>query len=127
MYLLDTNVFLRSLYEPKLLSETARTLLTSSSVGISFSVISIWEAGIKHAKHPMTFKVDPLDLLWAAEALGYFEIAVLSRHCVAAAKLPTHHRDPFDRMLVAQARDEHLTLLTTDAALAKYGPFVRLV
>ena len=76
MYLLDTKVLLRSVFEAHLLSDAAKSVFREAETTFAFSTASVWEIGIKHEKHPTRFSVDPLNLLWAAQALGYFEVVV---------------------------------------------------
>ncbi len=82
-----------------------------------FSAASIWEIAIKRAQG----KLDaPSDLLDTMEQRGFLELPVLSRHAVVAGALPPHHRDPFDRMIVAQAQSEGLTIVSNDTRVAAY-------
>jgi PIN domain nuclease of toxin-antitoxin system len=91
---------------------------------VIFSVASIWEISIKVAKGNLTVRGD---LEQHLEATAFQGLPVTMPHAMAAAKLPRHHGDPFDRMLVAQASIESLTLLTADAEQAKYGISVMLL
>jgi PIN domain nuclease of toxin-antitoxin system len=120
-YLLDTSVFLWSLGAEHKLSRKARDLLSSSAAELYLSAASSWEIAIKFAlgtlalpKPPSQFVPNAIGLL----ALRSLDVTHL--HSLAAGELPSHHRDPFDRMLIAQARLENLVLLTSDRTFLKY-------
>jgi PIN domain nuclease of toxin-antitoxin system len=85
---------------------------------VRFSAASIWELGIKQAKRKLTL---PTGFLEALIADGFVEIPVSSQHAVLAGALPPHHADPFDRMIVAQAQCEGLTIVTRDTRFEAYG------
>jgi PIN domain nuclease of toxin-antitoxin system len=82
------------------------------------SSVSVWEAAIKRALGKL--RADPADLRAELDLAGFGQLPVTWEHGLAAGALPRHHRDPFDRMLIAQAQLEGLTLVTTDQALAAY-------
>jgi len=90
-----------------------------------FSLVSIWETSIKFALGRSDFLVEPRLLRRGLMEFGFRELPIMSEHVIAVSKLPHIHRDPFDRLLVAQAEVEGLTLMTTDKTLSKYGPHVR--
>jgi len=119
--LADTHALLWWLADDPRLSPHARGVIASGEVPVHFSAASVWEAEIKAAAGKL---VAPRDLLEALEADGFLELRVCSRHAREAARLPLLHRDPFDRMIVAQARLEGLTVLTGDAKIAEYGATV---
>jgi PIN domain nuclease of toxin-antitoxin system len=125
--LLDTHLLLWAAAEPQRLSAKARALLLDSANQLVFSSASVWEIGIKSGLERMDFKVDPRRLWRMLLISGYRELPVSSEHAVAVLDLPPLHKDPFDRILVAQARVEGLTLLTADKVVAKYGDGVRRV
>ena len=125
--LLDTHLLLWAASEPMRLSAKARTLLLDPANQLLFSAASLWEISIKNGLDRADFKVDPRRLWRLLLVNGYREIPVTSEHTVAVNALPTMHKDPFDRILVAQARVEGLLLLTADKAVAKYGGGVRKV
>lgn len=125
--LLDTHLLLWAAAEPRRLSAKARALLLDSANQLFFSSASVWEVGIKSGLERADFKVDPRRLWRMLLISGYRELPVSSEHAVAVLDLPSLHKDPFDRILVAQARVEGLTLLTTDKVVAKYGDGVRRV
>ncbi len=91
------------------------------------SAVSFWEIAIKATLRRKGFRVDTAALIHAADAAGLKHLPFGAAHAVYVAKLPRHHPDPFDRALIAQALLEPLTLLTHDAALARYGSAVRVV
>lgn len=92
---------------------------------VFFSVAAIWEVSIKAALNKPSFPADPSVLRRGLLRIGLIELKIASEHVIAVSKLPHHHRDPFDRLLVAQARVEGLTLMTTDKKLTQYGPHVK--
>ena len=123
--LLDTHLLLWAASEPKRLSAKARTLLLDPANHLVFSSASLWEISIKNGLERSDFNVDPRRLWRMLLVNGYRELPVTSEHAVAVNELPPLHKDPFDRILVAQARVEGLLLLTVDKAVAKYGDAVR--
>ncbi|HQS99306.1 MAG: twitching motility protein PilT [Hydrogenophilales bacterium 16-64-46] len=125
--LLDTHLLLWAASEPKRLSARARALLLDPVNHLVFSAASLWEISIKNGLDRADFHVDPRRLWRMLLVSGYRELPVTSEHTVAVNELPSLHRDPFDRILVAQARVEGLTLLTVDKVVAKYGDGVRKV
>lgn len=125
--MLDTHLLLWSAGQPERLSEKARALLLDPESGLIFSAASIWEIAIKNALGREDFRVDPRRLWRMLLAHGYKELSIDAEHAVAAGKLPPLHKDPFDRILVAQAKIEAIPLLTADARVADYGKSVRLV
>lgn len=125
--LLDTHLLLWAASEPKRLSAKARTLLLDPANHLVFSSASLWEVSIKNRLERSDFNVDPRRLWRMLLVNGYRELPVTSEHTVAVNELPPLHKDPFDRILIAQARVEGLLLLTVDKAVAKYGEGVRKV
>jgi PIN domain nuclease of toxin-antitoxin system len=85
---------------------------------VAVSAASIWEIEIKLASGKLRIDVELLD---EVIRLGYSVLTILAQHCVAAARLPIHHRDPFDRLLIAQAQLEGLTIVTRDPRFAPYS------
>lgn len=122
--LLDTQIYLWFLADSKRLSKKARQDIAHADE-VTVSAASIWEASIKAALGKL--EVDSTALAEGIQASGFVELPIRAFHGVAAATLPDHHRDPFDRMLLAQAMTEPMHLLTTDAVLARYSPLVRVV
>ena len=123
--LADTHVLLWWLADDSRLSRRARDLMAKGSNEISVSVISLWEIALKTSKGKSDVSLS--DVQDAIEDNGFPVISVLPRHVDAYARLPLHHRDPFDRMLLAQAASESLRLLTQDAVLSSYGDIVEFV
>jgi PIN domain nuclease of toxin-antitoxin system len=127
MFLLDTHLVLWAALEPARLSAKALRLLRARDNELAFSVATLWEVAIKTSLGRPEFQVDPKQLQSALLGEGFVEVAILPEHVIRVARLPWIHRDPFDRMLVAQAAVEKHTLLTSDRLLAGYGKFVRVV
>ena len=125
--LLDTHLLLWAAGEPDRLSAKARALLLDPANQLMFSAASLWEVTIKNRLDRPDFKVDSRRLWRMLLVSGYRELPVTGEHTVAVNDLPQLHKDPFDRILVAQARVESLLLLTVDKAVAKYGEGVRKV
>lgn len=119
--LLDTHVLLWIAGEPERLYESARTLVTTPENSLFFSAASIWEIVIKLGLGRDDFKVDPNRLKRMLVVHGYTELSVTAEHALRIPSLPPLHKDPFDRLLLAQARSEGMLLLTGDASLAQYG------
>jgi len=125
--LLDTRLLLWAAGEPQRLSAKARALLLDSANQLVFSSASLWEITIKNGLERSDFNADPRRLWRMLLVNGYRELPVTSEHTVALIDLPPLHKDPFDRILIAQARVEGLTLLTADKAVAKYGDGVKKI
>jgi len=118
--LLDTHILLWAAGMPERLTESARALLETQENQLWFSAVSLWEIAIKSGLNRSDFRVDPRLLRRALQDNGYHELAVTSRHAVEIDLLPPVHKDPFDRMLIAQSLVEGLTLLTADDLLIQY-------
>jgi PIN domain nuclease of toxin-antitoxin system len=127
MFLLDTHLVLWAALEPARLSAKALRLLRARDNELAFSDATLWEVATKTSLRRPDFQVDPKQLQSALLGEGFVEVAILPEHVIRIARLPWIHRDPFDRMLVAQAAVEKHTLLTSDRLLAGYGKFVRVV
>jgi PIN domain nuclease of toxin-antitoxin system len=125
--LLDTHLVVWAFDDPSKLSRAAVTLLADERNELVFSALSIWEVAIKSALQKKDFKVDVRALRRGLLDNGYIELAVKSEHAVAVYGLPLIHKDPFDRLLIAQALVEGITLLTVDAKVAKYPGPIRKV
>ncbi len=123
----DTQLLLWAAMFPERLSAAARTFIEDPSNVLVFSAASIWEIAIKSAQRRDDFRVDPRLLHRGLLDNGYVELPVTSQHAVHVADLPPIHKDPFDRLLLAQATSEGILLLTTDAQLARYPGPVRMV
>jgi PIN domain nuclease of toxin-antitoxin system len=124
--LLDTHVLLWAANQDKRLTKNCRKLLEDSENELFFSAASIWEVAIKSQLKRDDFQVDPRMLRRGLIDNGYSEIAVTSEHAANVDLLPDIHRDPFDRILVAQSIAEGLLLLTADSQIARYPTSVRL-
>lgn len=124
--LLDTHVVLWAAYAPDQLTPDLRTELADERNSLLFSAASIWEVAIKAATGRSGFTADARVLRRALIENGYAELPITGAHAAAVADLPPRHRDPFDRLLVAQSRVEGVQLLTVDQQVAGYGPPVRL-
>lgn len=125
--LVDTQLLLWAAYAPDRLSDKAQTLLGADDTQPVFSAASIWEVAIKAALGRADFDIDPRVLRRGLLDNGYRELEISSAHAAAVADLPDIHRDPFDRMLVAQSHVEGFVLLTNDVKVAQYGSPVVLV
>jgi PIN domain nuclease of toxin-antitoxin system len=102
---------------PERLREATRSAISDPAIVVVVSAASVWEAALEIANGKLTI---PMDLADSAERSGFDRLDITIEHGLAAGALPRHHRNPFDRMLVAQAQLEGLTLVTTDRALAAY-------
>lgn len=125
--LLDTHVLLWASASSTRLPRGARELLEDGGNDVYYSAASIWEIAIKAALGRVDFRVDLATLLPTLPDQGLIELSVTAQHAAAVAKLPLIHRDPFDRLLIAQSIAEPLTLLTNDATLGRYASNVRVV
>ncbi|HLH06496.1 MAG TPA: type II toxin-antitoxin system VapC family toxin [Terriglobales bacterium] len=125
--LLDTHILLWAANEPKSLSKTARSLIENPEHELLFSAASIWEIKIKESLGREDFRVDVRILRRGLLDNGYSELPITSEHAVNLDCLPPSHKDPFDRILVAQAIVEGITLVTSDRALAGYPGPIRKV
>jgi PIN domain nuclease of toxin-antitoxin system len=122
--LLDTHILIWALITPKRLAPKTRAMLEDRENDVLFSAASVWEMAIKAALGRADFKVSPDVMVEAAVDSGFRELAVRSPVALLAARLPPHHRDPFDRMLVAHAMNESAMLYTADRQLAAYSELV---
>jgi PIN domain nuclease of toxin-antitoxin system len=125
--LLDTHLVLWASSRLDLLPRGVAELLGDPSNTLHFSVVSIWEVAIKHALKRADFSNDPTRLRGELLANGYSELPITGPQAAAVARLPLIHRDPFDRLLLAQAIAEGITLLTVDPAIGRYDAPVWLV
>lgn len=116
----DTHLLLWSAEGSARLSAEARSIIISPSNQVFFSTVSIWEMAIKHASGKAGFSANPAIVRAELINAGFSELIINSAHVIAVGKLPFLHKDPFDRLLVAQAEVEGLTLLTADRFLARY-------
>ncbi len=125
--LLDTHLLVWSAWTPRKISTAARSLINSSENELFFSAANLWEIAIKQGLGRGDFQVDPRLLRRGLLDNGYNELSVSSDHAIAIRTLPNFHKDPFDRILIAQAIVEGLTLLTADVTVARYpGPIRKI-
>ena len=123
----DTQLLIWLADEAAGLSAAARALVDDADNCVVFSVASLWEVAIKFALGRAEFDVDPRVLRRGLLDNGYSELAVTAHHALATVTLPPIHKDPFDRLLIAQATVEGITLLTADATILRYpGPIQRV-
>jgi PIN domain nuclease of toxin-antitoxin system len=125
--LVDTHLLLWAASAPDKLPAAARDLIDDSENSLLFSVASIWEIAIKRGLGRDDFKVDPRLLRRGLLDNGYEELAITSEHAVSVDSLPPIHRDPFDRLLIAQATVEGIILLTADEHVGDYPGPIRKV
>jgi PIN domain nuclease of toxin-antitoxin system len=125
--LLDTHLLLWAAGDPNRLSREARRLVDNPDNELLFSVASLWEVAMKRGLGRDDFKLDARVLRRGLLDNGYSELPIISEHVVAIDSLPSIHKDPFDRVLVAQATVEGITLLTTDSVVSKYPGPIRIV
>ena len=125
--LLDTHLLLWAAGQPERLSPAARKQISDPNNELLFSAASIWEISIKKSLGRSDFRVEPRLLRRGLLDNGYAELPITSQHAVNIESLEPIHRDPFDRMLISQALVEGVTLLTTDAQVARYKGPVRKV
>jgi PIN domain nuclease of toxin-antitoxin system len=125
--LLDTHLLIWTAGNPRKLSGTARALIENRANEIAFSAVSIWEIAIKYALEKPDFNIDPHLVRRGCLDNGMTELSMTSDHAVIVATLPLIHKDPFDRLLVAQAIAEGIELMTVDETIARYRGPVRLV
>jgi PIN domain nuclease of toxin-antitoxin system len=126
-FLVDTQIALWALFDDPRLSRTARELLNSTENEFLFSVSSIWEIAIKRGLKKPGFVHDPRIIRRYLIDNGYGELAIRSDQVVEVDSLPPIHEDPFDRLLIAQAMVEGITLLTADPLIAQYPGPIRKV
>ena len=122
--LLDTHILLWWLANDPLLPKKALRLIADDSSAVFVSSATAWEIAIKKTAGKLTA---PANLEAALEASRFEPLPIAMRHALLAGRLPRHHADPFDRMLVAQAQLEGMILVTHDRRLSVYGHFVQVV
>ena len=121
--LLDSHIFIWAKAASKKLKDAARAAIEDPGNEVSISVASAWELWVKHAKVPITPILDggPSAFMAAARQSKITLLEISLDHAARAATLPMHHRDPFDRLLIAQAMHEDMTLVTNDAVFDRYA------
>lgn len=125
--LLDTHVLLWAVGMSARLSTATRQMLETPDNEVYYSAANLWEIAIKSRLRRTDFQVAPEPLLAALPAMDFTELPITARHAAAVARLPSLHRDPFDRLLIAQSQVEPMILLTNDELLVQYGASVRLI
>jgi PIN domain nuclease of toxin-antitoxin system len=128
--LLDTHVALWSVGDHERLGTGTQRLLQDRESEVFVSVVVLWEIAIKYALpkgRPDDMPLSAEEALFEFQEAGFQMLDVTPAHALAIATLPLLHRDPFDRMLIAQARAEPMRLLTADRAVAAYGPNIELI
>jgi len=125
--LLDTQLLLWAAAQPQRLSTRAKREISNPDNELLFSAASLWEIAIKTSLGRDDFRVEPRVFRRALLDNGYIELPITSEHAVSVDTLPHLHKDPFDRLLLAQALVEGITLLTADSQLARYRGPVRKV
>ena len=123
-YLLDTHIVIWAMVGSAKLSSVARDILESTDSQLYVSSVSIWEIAIKHALRPTEMPVNASQMIRFCRESGIMELPVHFRHSQRVATLPLYHNDPFDRMLVAQAMEDGMRLLSHDQKLPPYGDVV---
>jgi len=126
-FLLDTQIMIWTAIGDPRLKPAARAIVNDRANELLFSVSSIWEIAIKSALRRRDFVYDPREIRRQFMANGYQELPILGHHVVFVDSLPRIHKDPFDRILIAQAMVEGITLLTADPVIAKYPGPIRKV
>ena len=125
--LLDTHLLLWAAHDPKRLTKAARALIENSENELFFSAASLWEITIKQGFGRQDFRVDARLLRRGLLDNGYTELSITSEHAINTGQLAYTHKDPFNRILLAQATVEGITLLTNDRRLARYPGPIRKV
>lgn len=124
--LLDSHLLLWAAADARRLSADARDAIEDEENDVYFSAASMWEIAIKGALGRRDFRIDLSLLRQTLPERGFHELPVTADHAVAVSDLPPIHRDPFDRLLVAQSIVEPMVLMTNDVLLRKYGPTIRV-
>ncbi len=124
--ILDTQLLMWWLYRPERVPAQIADVIGDRANLVLFSAVSIWEIAIKRALGRPDFIIEPTDAISDAVETGFVELPVTAAAAARVSKLPLVHRDPFDRLLVAQAMHEPARLLTSDRGLAQYSPLVQL-
>jgi PIN domain nuclease of toxin-antitoxin system len=126
-FLFDTHVAIWTLFNDPRLSQAAREIVSNPGNEFVFSVCNIWEIAIKRGLNAPDFRHNPREIRQFLLRHGCEELPIHSRHVVEVDSLPLIHKDPFDRLLIAQAVVEGITLLTADDKIAKYSGPIRKV
>ncbi|GAC1390165.1 MAG: type II toxin-antitoxin system VapC family toxin [Vulcanimicrobiaceae bacterium] len=120
-YLIDPHVFLWAAAASTRLPMAVAQILMATDNEILLSAAAAWEISIKYGLKKLPLPLDPATYVPSrTRALGFLELPIEQRHALAVAALPTHHSDPFDRIMIAQAQLEGLTFITADPRILKY-------
>lgn len=125
--LIDTHVLVWALLSPEKIPPRFRAQIEDPASRVLFSSVSVWELAIKLRLGKLQLDVELEDLVEAAELTGFEELSLTGQHALKVRNLPFHHRDPFDRALIAQASHEPARLLTADTTFAKYSDLVEII
>jgi PIN domain nuclease of toxin-antitoxin system len=126
-WLLDTHVLIWALADPERLDPATRNVVRDPTQEVLFSAASIWEIAIKAGRGRVDFALDADEIALEARRVGFDELPVRARAAARVASLAPYHRDPFDRLLIAQAIDSTARLLTADRQLPGYSDLVTLI
>ena len=122
--ILDTQLMIWMAFSPEQLPSTLIPDLEDRQQRFLVSVVSLWEVAIKRSLNRPDFQFDAAALRQQLQREGFEELPIRAEHCLAVQHLPWHHRDPFDRLLIAQAQQEQIQLLSCDQSLSQYGASV---
>ena len=122
--LLDTQLLIWMAFAPEQLPSTLLPDLEDRQQRFVVSVVSLWEVAIKRSLNRPDFHFDAAELRQQLQREGFDELPIRAEHCLAVQHLPWHHKDPFDRLLIAQAQQEQIQLLSCDQSLSQYGASV---
>lgn len=126
-YLLDTHVLLWAIQNHPKLSKKAKDIILNPDNELWFSTASIWEIAIKYSAQKPNGFIDPTYFYQILKRNQYKELPIYSNHATAVKSLPFFHKDPFDRMLIAQSHCENLMLMTVDEKIAQYDGQIIMV
>jgi PIN domain nuclease of toxin-antitoxin system len=125
--LLDTHIALWAITDSPKLSAQAHEYILAPDATIHVSAVSVWEIAIKHSLQRQTMPLSGQEALNYFQQAGYRLLTITPGHCITVETLPKHHADPFDRLLVAQALSEPMSLVTHDNTVATYNETIILV
>ena len=125
--LLDTQLLIWMAFAPEQLPSKLIPDLEDRQQHFFVSVVSLWEVAIKRSLNRPFFQFDAAELRQQLQREGFEELPIRAEHCLAVQNLPWHHKDPFDRLLIAQAQQEQIQLLSCDQSLSQYGACVTLL
>lgn len=126
-YLLDTHLLLWAAFEPDRLSHEAITIISNEDNSLFFSAANLWEISIKSSLGRDDFNIDVQYFRIALIDHGYHELPITGIHINSLANMPYHHKDPFDRILIAQSQSEGYTLLSVDSVFHHYSGNIHTV